>query len=97
MLQSARTLVFLCSCALATAALADDVAVLHVYNWSDYIAEDTIAKFEQATGIKVVYDVYERTRPWRPSCLRATAVTTWCFPRPNPLPSAMSRASSTCP
>ena len=33
--------------------------MLHVYNWSDYIAEDTVAKFEEATGIKVVYDVYD--------------------------------------
>ena len=32
---------------------------LHIYNWSDYIAEDTIAKFEAATGIKVTYDVYD--------------------------------------
>ncbi len=33
--------------------------VLHVYNWSDYIAEDTIKKFEAKTGIKVTYDVYD--------------------------------------
>ncbi len=33
-------------------------ARLNVYNWSDYVAEDTIARFEQATGIKVTYDVY---------------------------------------
>lgn len=39
------------------AALAEEV--LHVYNWSDYIAEDTIALFENATGIKVTYDVYD--------------------------------------
>jgi len=32
--------------------------VLHVYNWSDYVAEDTIDNFEQRTGIKVIYDVY---------------------------------------
>lgn len=32
---------------------------LHVYNWSDYIAKDTIANFEKQTGIKVVYDVYD--------------------------------------
>lgn len=32
--------------------------VLNVYNWSDYVAEDTIRQFEQATGIKVNYDVY---------------------------------------
>jgi putrescine transport system substrate-binding protein len=42
----------------ALPALAQD-NVLHVYNWSDYIAEDTVAKFEAATGIKVVYDVYD--------------------------------------
>ena len=33
--------------------------VLNFYNWSDYIAEDTIAKFEAETGIKVNYDVYD--------------------------------------
>lgn len=32
---------------------------INVYNWSDYIAEDTIAKFEAETGIKVQYDVYD--------------------------------------
>jgi len=39
-------------------ALAEET-VLHVYNWSDYIAEDTIKKFEAKTGIKVTYDVYD--------------------------------------
>ncbi|MBD8527773.1 extracellular solute-binding protein [Pseudomarimonas arenosa] len=33
--------------------------VVHVYNWSDYIAEDTIANFTKETGIKVVYDVFD--------------------------------------
>ena len=33
----------------ALPALAQD-DVLHVYNWSDYIAEDTVAKFEAETG-----------------------------------------------
>jgi putrescine transport system substrate-binding protein len=33
--------------------------VLHVYNWSDYIAEDTISNFERQTGIKVTYDVFD--------------------------------------
>src|SRR5690554_2787743 len=32
---------------------------VRVYNWSDYIAEDTLAKFTEETGIKVVYDVYD--------------------------------------
>ncbi len=33
--------------------------VVYVYNWSDYIAQDTLANFEKATGIKVIYDVYD--------------------------------------
>jgi len=33
--------------------------VVYVYNWSDYIAEDTVAEFTKETGIKVVYDVYD--------------------------------------
>lgn len=43
---------------MASAVQADD-KVLHVYNWSDYIAPDTVAKFEKETGIKVVYDVFD--------------------------------------
>ncbi|AZD18663.1 putrescine transport system substrate-binding protein [Pseudomonas sp. NFPP07] len=44
--------------AMAAVAQADD-KVLHVYNWSDYIAPDTIANFEKESGIKVVYDVFD--------------------------------------
>jgi len=43
----------------SAAAFAQEEAVLNVYNWSDYIAEDTIANFEAETGIKVNYDVYD--------------------------------------
>src|SRR5580693_4615710 len=32
---------------------------LHVYNWSDYIAPDTIPNFTKETGIAVSYDVYD--------------------------------------
>src|SRR5205085_936744 len=32
---------------------------LHIYNWSDYIALDTIANFTKETGIEVTYDVYD--------------------------------------
>jgi putrescine transport system substrate-binding protein len=43
---------------VATVATAQD-QVLHIYNWSDYIAEDTLAQFTARTGIRVVYDVYD--------------------------------------
>ena len=32
---------------------------LHIYNWSDYIAEDTVANFEREFRVKVTYDTYE--------------------------------------
>ncbi|HCH00567.1 MAG TPA: polyamine ABC transporter substrate-binding protein [Vibrio sp.] len=38
---------------------AQDEQVLHVYNWSSYIAPNTISDFEKQTGIKVVYDVFD--------------------------------------
>src|SRR3954447_14706201 len=38
---------------------ADEPKQLNVYNWSDYIAEDTVPAFEKETGIKVTYDVYD--------------------------------------
>ncbi|WP_421692941.1 polyamine ABC transporter substrate-binding protein [Aestuariivirga sp.] len=31
---------------------------LNIYNWSDYIGENTIKDFEAETGVKVVYDLY---------------------------------------
>lgn len=43
----------------AGSAMADEEKVLNIYNWSDYIAEDTIANFEKETGIKVRYDTYD--------------------------------------
>lgn len=39
-------------------AMAQD-NVVNVYNWVDYIGENTIAEFEAETGIKVVYDTYD--------------------------------------
>jgi putrescine transport system substrate-binding protein len=41
------------------AAPAAEEKVLHVYNWSDYIDEGTVPGFEQQSGIKVTYDVFD--------------------------------------
>jgi putrescine transport system substrate-binding protein len=48
----------LAACAFGAQA-ADEAKVLNVYNWSDYIADDTIKNFEKETGIKVNYDNYD--------------------------------------
>lgn len=41
------------------AAAQEEPKVLNVYNWSDYIADDTLANFEKETGIKVRYDNFD--------------------------------------
>ena len=61
--------VFIAACALVacgdkgekdgTATQASEAKTVNVYNWSDYIAEDTLPNFEKATGIKVTYDVFD--------------------------------------
>lgn len=45
--------------AMTGLAQAEEEKVLNVYNWSDYIADDTIKNFEKETGIKVRYDNFE--------------------------------------
>ena len=48
------------ACALALPAHAQqEEKVLNIYNWSDYIGDDTIKNFEKETGIKVRYDVFD--------------------------------------
>lgn len=41
---------------VATVASAEEV---RVYNWSDYIDESLLEKFEQETGIDLIYDVFD--------------------------------------
>ena len=41
-----------CMAMTTTALLAQDAKGLNIYNWSDYIALDTIQNFEKETGIK---------------------------------------------
>lgn len=54
-----RTILLATAATVVAGAVAAKENVVNVYNWSDYIAEDTIEKFEAATGIKVVYDVFD--------------------------------------
>ena len=63
MKHNTKTRIILSAVAAATATAIVSAAqaqeVLNVYNWSDYIAEDTIANFEAETGIRVTYDMYD--------------------------------------
>lgn len=70
MMTSIRTILSVAACASVLALnlpiitptvshAAEGEKVLNIYNWSDYIGEDTLAEFTKATGIKVNYDVYD--------------------------------------
>lgn len=65
------------------AAKQEDKQVF-VYNWSDYIAEDTIANFEKETGIKVVYDVYDSNETLEAKLLSGSSGYDVVFPSARP-------------
>ena len=54
-----RGVLVACAGIALAACSPSDQPVVHVYNWSDYISEDVIERFEEQTGIRVVYDVYD--------------------------------------
>jgi len=61
-----NNLLYVCSalliaagCSSDNAAQVDDANIVNVYNWADYIAPDTIEKFQNEYGIKVNYDIYD--------------------------------------
>ncbi|WP_435606945.1 polyamine ABC transporter substrate-binding protein [Pseudomonas knackmussii] len=58
-LAAALGAVFALSPLFGHAADADGANTLRLYNWTDYIGEHTIADFEKATGIKVIYDTFD--------------------------------------
>lgn len=73
--------------ALVAATFASTTAVaaeLHIYNWSDYIAEDTVAKFEAETGIKVSYDVYDSNEVLEAKLLAGRSGYDLVFPTARP-------------
>ena len=43
----------------ATAANSGATDALNIYNWSNYVDEDTVDEFKQANNLKLVYDLYE--------------------------------------
>ncbi|MFA5256930.1 MAG: spermidine/putrescine ABC transporter substrate-binding protein [Opitutales bacterium] len=45
--------------ALLFSACSKATPELHIYNWSDYFAEDTIRAFEAKYNCRVIYDVFE--------------------------------------
>lgn len=44
---------------LLLASCGDDRETIKVYNWGDYIAPGVIDRFEEETGIRVIYEMFE--------------------------------------
>ncbi len=49
----------LCALHGSAASAAEEEKILNIYNWSDYIGDDTVKDFERETGIKVRYDTFD--------------------------------------
>ncbi len=45
--------------AAVLAAQAGWAQEVRVYNWSDYIDEELLTKFEEETGFDLIYDVFD--------------------------------------
>ena len=65
---------------LATPALAQEEPVVNVYNWTDYIAEDTIARFTAETGITVNYTNYTENETLEAALLAGSSGYDVVFP-----------------
>jgi spermidine/putrescine transport system substrate-binding protein len=53
-----RIIILLCAVVLLFSCSSKQGKVLYIFNWTDYIADDLIKKFEQENHCKVVYDTY---------------------------------------
>lgn len=70
--------------AAAASAVAEEEKVLNVYNWSDYIAEDTLDRFTAETGIKVNYDVYDSNEVLEAKLMAGSSGYDVVFPSASP-------------
>lgn len=76
----------------AVFCLAAQAQNLHIYNWSDYIADDTISRFEKETGIKVSYDVYDSNEVLEAKLLAGRSGYDLVFPTAHPFADRLIKA-----
>lgn len=63
MRRMAMTLAALAAALAEVPSVAADEGVLRVYNWSRYIGDGVIERFERETGLDVIYDTYSSGEP----------------------------------
>lgn len=76
--------VLVAAAGVAGQAGAAEEKVLNVYNWSDYIAENTLARFTEETGIKVNYDVYDSNEVLEAKLMAGSSGYDVVFPSASP-------------
>jgi putrescine transport system substrate-binding protein len=74
----------LASLLLGTAAVAAADDTVHVYNWNDYFAEDTLSGFREATGIRPVLDLYDANEVLEAKLLAGSSGYDVVFPTARP-------------
>ncbi|MBO8085332.1 MULTISPECIES: polyamine ABC transporter substrate-binding protein [unclassified Marichromatium] len=76
--------------AVAPLALAEEQ--VHLYNWNDYFAEDTLETFEAGTGIRPVLDLYDANEILEAKLLAGSSGYDLIFPTARPFAARHIRA-----
>jgi putrescine transport system substrate-binding protein len=80
--KTPRLLLSLFLLAVGATALAEDR--VHVYNWNDYFAEDTLSSFQERTGIRPVLDLYDSNEVLEAKLLAGASGYDLVFPTAHP-------------
>ncbi|UPL04393.1 Putrescine-binding periplasmic protein precursor [Pseudomonas sp. IsoF] len=72
--------------------------VVNLYSWADYVAPQTLQRFERETGYKVRYDTFDTTEVLETKLLTGAAATMWwCRHPPCPCPQGQCPAAARSP
>ncbi len=93
----AACVLLLSACGGGSGGADGEAKRLNVYNWSDYVAEDTIREFEAATGIKVNYDVYSENETLETKLTTGSSGYDVVFPSARPFAQRQIRAGLYAP
>ncbi|NVZ10400.1 polyamine ABC transporter substrate-binding protein [Allochromatium humboldtianum] len=80
--KTPRLLLSLFLLTVGATALAEEQ--VHVYNWNDYFAEDTLSGFQERTGIRPVLDLYDSNEVLEAKLLAGASGYDLVFPTAHP-------------
>jgi hypothetical protein len=66
--------------------------VVHIYNWNDYFAEDTLSGFQERTGVRAVLDLYDSNEILDAKLLAGSSGYDLVFPTARPFAGRQIRA-----